>query len=265
MITDEMVEAGVKEIRKDKHTCFDRWTDHEAIRAILTAAFAAMPGPAVKKLEWVPITSDGRDIEAVTEFGKYTISVDSSFAGGTHYLWTPDQREYDDDHHSEHRGMTSARAAAQADYEARIMAAIEPQAQVRCRDCDGYNCDDGCAYPDTARVETSKDLASENGGLPDDVVESLLAIGHVEWGVTFTQPDEKHATDLLDSMRITREHFGMPGGDTEIHGVYLEGTGTVLAHTGMSPNSPQHARILVGAWNQLVQIAKAREALERRT
>jgi len=28
----------------------------------------------------------------------------------------------------------------------------------------------------------------------------------------------------------------------------------------MSPNSPQHARILVGAWNQLVEIAKVQAA-----
>jgi hypothetical protein len=96
--------------------------------------------------------------------------------------------------------------------------------------------------------------------LPTDVVDSLLAIGVVEWGVSLTQPDEKHASDLLDTMRITREHFGIADEETAIHGVYIEGTGTVLAHTGMSPNSPQHARILVGAWNQLVEIAKAQRA-----
>jgi hypothetical protein len=97
--------------------------------------------------------------------------------------------------------------------------------------------------------------------LPADVIESLLAIGTVEWGVSFSQSDEKHASDLLDTLRITREHFGVTDEETGIHGVYLEGTGTVLAPTGMSPNSPQHARILVGAWNQLVEIAKARAAL----
>jgi len=97
--------------------------------------------------------------------------------------------------------------------------------------------------------------------LPADIIESLLAIGPVEWGVSLTQSDEKHASDLLDTLRITREHFGVTDEETGIHGVYLEGTGTVLAHTGMSPNSPQHARILVGAWNQLVEIAKTRAVL----
>ncbi len=96
--------------------------------------------------------------------------------------------------------------------------------------------------------------------LPADIIESLLAIGKVEWGVSLTQTDDKHASDLLDTLRITREHFGITEAETGINGVYLEGTGTVLAHTGMSPNSPQHARILVGAWNQLVEIAKAHSA-----
>ena len=96
--------------------------------------------------------------------------------------------------------------------------------------------------------------------LPSDIIESLLAIGPVEWGVSLTQSDEKHAYDLLDTLRVTREHFGVIDKETGIHGVYLEGTGTVLAHTGMSPNSPQHARILAGAWNQLVEIAKAHAA-----
>lgn len=101
--------------------------------------------------------------------------------------------------------------------------------------------------------------------LPADIIESLLAIGPVEWGVSLTQSDEKHASDLLDTLRITREQFGVTEEETGIHGVYLEGTGTVLAHTGMSPNSPQHARILVGAWNHLVEIAKAKAATEGST
>jgi len=97
---------------------------------------------------------------------------------------------------------------------------------------------------------------SEQTELPKDIVESLLAIGIIEWGVSLTQPDEKHASDLLDTIKLTREHFNIADEDTGIHGIYLEGTGIVLAHTGMSPNSPQHARILAGAWNQLVEIAR---------
>lgn len=93
--------------------------------------------------------------------------------------------------------------------------------------------------------------------LPADIIESLLAIGPVEWGQTHTQTDGKHIDDLEDTLKLTREHFGIEDKETAIHGVYLAGSGVVLAHTGMSPNSPQHARILAGAWNQLVDIAKA--------
>lgn len=93
--------------------------------------------------------------------------------------------------------------------------------------------------------------------LPADVIESLLAIGPVEWGQTFCQSDEKHVDDFRDTLRITREHFGIEAKETTISYVALDGTGTVLATTGMSPNSPQHSRILAAAWNQLVEIAKA--------
>lgn len=77
-----------------------------------------------RALDWRPVVEGGRDIQAITEFGTYTISIDSSFAGGTHYLWMPYQREYDDEHQSEHRGLTAAKAAAQADYEQRIRSAL---------------------------------------------------------------------------------------------------------------------------------------------
>lgn len=92
--------------------------------------------------------------------------------------------------------------------------------------------------------------------LPDDIVESILYIGRVEWGTTHARTDEGHADDLRDTMRLTREHFDIVDEETTMHGLYLEGTNTVLAHTGMSPNSPQHARILAGAWNQLVDLAE---------
>ena len=65
--------------------------------------------------------------------------------------------------------------------------------------------------------------------LPADIIESLLAVGPVEWGVSLTQADEKHASDLLDTLHITREHFGVTEEETGIHGVYPKGTGTVLA------------------------------------
>lgn len=108
----------------------------------------------------------------------------------------------------------------------------------------------GNDVPETADQRQATDL-------PADIIESLLAIGPVEWGQTHKQNDGKHIDDLEDTLRLTREHFGIEDKETAIHGLYLAGTGIVLAHTGMSPNSPQHARILSGAWNNLVEIAKA--------
>lgn len=99
--------------------------------------------------------------------------------------------------------------------------------------------------------------------MPDDVIESLMAIGPVEWGATHSQEDEKHVEDLRDTLRLTREHFNIDAENTAIHGVYLAGTGTVLAHTGNSPNSPQHARIIAGIWNHLVELAESTRRVEQ--
>ncbi|RVI91802.1 hypothetical protein [Sinorhizobium meliloti] len=98
--------------------------------------------------------------------------------------------------------------------------------------------------------------------LPDDIVDRLLAVGRVEWGTSLYQTDKKHVEDYSDTLRITREYFATESEETAIHGVYLEGSNTVLAHTGNSPNSPQHARILVGAWNQLVDWAETQARSE---
>ncbi|KRA63072.1 hypothetical protein [Rhizobium sp. Root651] len=46
--------------------------------------------------------------------------------------------------------LIKAQAAAQTDYEARIRSALCAAGHVRCEGCDGYNCDDGCAYPEPA-------------------------------------------------------------------------------------------------------------------
>ena len=92
--------------------------------------------------------------------------------------------------------------------------------------------------------------------LPDDIVDRILSVGRVEWGTTHSQVDEKHVDDLRDTLRLTREYFDIKAEETTMHGLYLAGTNIVLAHTGTSPNSPQHARILAGAWNQLVELAE---------
>lgn len=94
--------------------------------------------------------------------------------------------------------------------------------------------------------------------LPQDVVDAVLSIGPVEWGATDAQSDEKHIADFANTLRLTREHFATEG-NAALHGIYIAGSNTVVAHTGTSPNSPQHARILAGAWNCLVDAAKQQQ------
>jgi len=74
----------------------------------------------VRPLEWRSI---GRDRVAKTMIGEYVVSLDVFQVGGTAYLWVAGQVD-GDDHHSEHENMQAAKAAAQADYEARILAAL---------------------------------------------------------------------------------------------------------------------------------------------
>lgn len=76
----------------------------------------------VKPLVWRSI---GRDRVAETKIGEYVVSLDAFQVGGTAYLWVAGQVD-GDDHHSEHKNMYEAKSAAQADYEARVLAALEP-------------------------------------------------------------------------------------------------------------------------------------------
>lgn len=99
--------------------------------------------------------------------------------------------------------------------------------------------------------------------LPDDVVASLIAIGEVEWGVSETQSDEKHVSDFIDTLRLTREYFTEMPEETALHYVACAGTSVLVASTGNSPNSAQHAKILTGAWNYLLDAAMASRGAEQ--
>lgn len=90
-----------------------------------------------------------------------------------------------------------------------------------------------------------------------DIAAVIEKIGRVEWGATVEQSDEAHIEDFANTLRLTREHFGTPE-QTAKHGVYVEGTGVVVCHTGTSPNSGQHARVMVGLWNELADALAAR-------
>lgn len=86
--------------------------------------------------------------------------------------------------------------------------------------------------------------------VPDDIEARIKEAGPVVWGLVGPKSDEDHLTDFASTLRLTREHFATEG-DVELHGLYLDGTEIVVGHTGVSPNSPVHARILVGLWNAL--------------
>jgi hypothetical protein len=96
--------------------------------------------------------------------------------------------------------------------------------------------------------------------IPRDVREQVLSMGRVEWGATDELTSAGHLAHLEETLRLTREHFNFEDVPVAMHGLYLEGTETVLCHTGTSPNSGPNAQALAGAWNWLVDQASAIEA-----
>lgn len=67
--------------------------------------------------------------------------------------------------------------------------------------------------------------------------------GAWEWGATKAQTDSMHVDDFYETLRETREHFGIRG-DTEIQGVFVEGSDLKLAITGNSPTAAARAEYL---------------------
>ena len=102
---------------------------------------------------------------------------------------------------------------------------------------------------------------AERIDLPRDIIEQVLSMGLVEWGATAEQKSEQHVDDFRETLRMTREAFDYEDVPVSLHGLYLEGTETVLCHTGTSPNGGPNAQALAGAWNWLhEQCLRAKEA-----
>lgn len=99
--------------------------------------------------------------------------------------------------------------------------------------------------------EQSKSIMVDVTTTPRDLVDQILEMGRIEWGAVQAKTDEGHILDFTETLRITRENFGVTEPTQELHGLYLEGTETVLAHTGTSPNSPKNARVIAGLWNSV--------------
>lgn len=102
--------------------------------------------------------------------------------------------------------------------------------------------------PDGGMVQVNADGSVSL--IPQDIVDHMLKLGRAEWGSTPEHDADGHADHIRQSVRITAEHFGQTE-PQKMHGLYLEGTETVVCHTGTSPNSPTSARALTAAWNHL--------------
>jgi hypothetical protein len=81
-----------------------------------------------------------------------------------------------------------------------------------------------------------------------------------EWGATKVQDDVAHIVDFDRTLFETRRHFNLEG-DTEIHGVFVEGSDLKLAITGNSPTAAARAEYLaaVSPANILAIVAYIRE------
>lgn len=110
----------------------------------------------------------------------------------------------------------------------------------------GLSSDDGAASVSPLRAS-----------IPDAMAEQILAMGRVQWGATAEEEEAGHVEHFRNTLRLTREAFDYEDVPVPMHGLYIEGTGKVVCHTGTSPNSGPNAQILAGAWNWLHQICSA--------
>ena len=99
--------------------------------------------------------------------------------------------------------------------------------------------------------------------MSDDVMlemaKAAVSIGKAEWGSTAEKSAKAHGKDTRNMVDITAENFGQSEPQA-MHGLYVAGTETVICHTGTSPNSPTHARIITALWNHFV--AQSEEMLK---
>lgn len=97
-----------------------------------------------------------------------------------------------------------------------ILSALEPSAaQERCRDCDGYNCDDGCAYPEPS---AARELA----------LEEIIALCR-DYGED-SQPDSEYRLACNDIIEAIQERRSLSSPDHADAGK-VEGGGCKLKYT----------------------------------
>lgn len=98
--------------------------------------------------------------------------------------------------------------------------------------------------------------------IPKHIEETVLKIGRAEWGSVSARSAEEHGAHVCESVKTTAEHFGQTEPQS-MHGLYIEGSDTVICHTGTSPNSPVTAQALTAAWNHLHDQCKAQAFYEK--
>lgn len=123
-VSDEMVEAATKELLAhgefSANMANNEPNAREAARAAITAALAARPKVRVRKLEWAPsfdeMGANGMRYTARSLVGLYIVTTEIHGQLGARWLTS---------FGSYHDTLDAAKAAAQANYERRILAALE--------------------------------------------------------------------------------------------------------------------------------------------
>ena len=95
--------------------------------------------------------------------------------------------------------------------------------------------------------------------IDDEMMGMVLSCGRGEVGVVEGKTAEEHAADLANSISLTDQEFGTSA-PYDLFGVYVEGSETVLCHTGTSPNSGLRAKAMMGAWNFLHELCRIKKA-----
>jgi hypothetical protein len=116
-VSDEMVEAAL--FQYDYVTSGIGWNDTKRMRSAISAALAVAPKSRVKALAWRVFCGNSGNSEAVTPFGRYVIQIED--AGWALYPFNEGPMDWG------YSTREAAKAAAQADYERRILSALEDQ------------------------------------------------------------------------------------------------------------------------------------------
>lgn len=117
----------------------------------------------------------------------------------------------------------------------------------------GY-CDNWLLVQSFAEHRLGITPAEATNHYPSEILELVRRIGKAEWGATDSMSARAHGRHVAASVQFTAKQFEQSELQ-KMHGLYIDGTETVICHTGTSPNSPQIARALTGLWNDLYDIA----------